>query len=81
MIGIPFTNDEDFMGGIHNLGTAQIQIQLTKEQAATAPFFNQSPVGIFLEDCILKIKSMKPPGEPQITITHATIEQIQMGAR
>jgi hypothetical protein len=80
MIGIPFTNDEDFMGGIHNLGTAQIQIQLTKAQSANAPYFKHAPVAIFLEDCILKIRSMKPPGTPQITITHATIEQIQMGA-
>ena len=79
LIGIPFTNDEDFMGGINNLGTAQIQIQLTKA-AETEPYFEQAPVGIFLEDCILKIRSMKPDGRPQIEKTNATIEQIQAGA-
>ena len=77
-IGIPFSNDEDFMGGINHPGTAQIQIRLTRADNTN---FAQPPTAIFLEDKILKIRSMKPPGESQIAITNASIEQIKAGAR
>jgi hypothetical protein len=36
----------------------------------------EAPVAIFLEDKLLKIYSMKPPGKPQIQITRATLDQI-----
>ena len=39
-----------------------------------------NPVAIFTEDAILKIRSMKPPGTPQISITHASIEQLLAAA-
>ena len=92
-IGIPFSNDEDFMGGINSNSTAQIQLRLVRT-AAPIPEdpvnpnhltlaemnFSQSPTCILLEDAILKIRSMKPPGRSQIEITNATVEQLAMGA-
>jgi len=77
-IGIPFSNDEDFMGGINHPGTAQIQLSLTR---GTGDDYPQAPTAIFLEDKILKIRAMKPPGSPQIQLTNASIEQIKAGAQ
>jgi hypothetical protein len=34
------------------------------------------PVALFTEDAILKIRTVKPPGVPQISITEASIEQV-----
>jgi len=68
------------MGGISTSGT--VQIQLTGKRIGTAAQkaikFGQ-PTALFFEDCILKIRSMKPEGRPQIEITNATIEQILGG--
>ena len=80
-IGIPFSNDEDFMGGISTGGT--VQFELVGQRLGNANIkgidWSQTPTAIFLEDAILKIRSMKPNGSPQWDITNATIEQISAG--
>ena len=81
-IGIPLSDSEDFMGGISTAGT--VQIQLTGKRLTNGGIQNVSfgcPVSIFTEDAIMTIKSMKPPGAPQIDITYATIEQILAAVR
>ena len=90
MIAIPFSNDEDFMGGISSGSTMQIELvgsRIVKTDAKENEHnvlndpvagidWNQVATGIYFEDAILKIRSIKPPGAPQIQITNASIEQI-----
>ena len=69
------------MGGISTAGTVQVQLtgsRLTNGGIGGVAFGN--PVAIFTEDAILKIRSMKPPGAPQISITHASVEQVLAAA-
>ena len=91
-IAIPFSTDEDFMGGISSGSTCQVELvgsRLNRRNAniildpagpQTDPIarydWTLAPTGIFFEDAILKIRSVKPPGAPQVQITNATIEQI-----
>ena len=80
-IGIPLADNEDFMGGISTAGTVQVQLtgsRLTNGGINGVAFGN--PVAIFTQDAILKIRSMKPPGTPQISITHASVEQVLAAA-
>ena len=77
MIGIPFADGSDFQGGISTNGTIQIQLK----GARVAHGGNENveylrPEAIFTEDAILKIRTVKPPGTPQISITNASIEQV-----
>ena len=77
---VPLSTDEDFMGGISSNG-ATVQIELIGDRDAISDTLNtlnltEAPVAIFLEDKLLKIYSMKPPGKPQIQITNATLDQI-----
>ena len=76
-IGVPLADSEDFMGGISTSGTVQVQLigQRLSNGGIQAVEFN-NPVALFTEDAILKIRSMKPPGAPQISFTHASIEQV-----
>ena len=86
-IGIPLADSEDFMGGISTAGTVQVQIvgeRLSGENnkpggGIQAQAFG-NPVALFTEDAILKIRSMKPPGQPQISFTTASIEQVLAAA-
>ena len=76
-IGLPLADSEDFMGGISTAGTVQVQItgqRLNKGGIDQVVF--GAPVAIFTQDAILKIRSMKPPGSPQISVTHASVEQV-----
>jgi hypothetical protein len=80
-IGIPLCDGEDFMGGISTSGTVQVQItghRLNTNPDPNAPNIKAfgAPIAIFTEDVILKVRSTKPPGTPQISLTHASIEQI-----
>ena len=90
-IAIPFSTDEDFMGGISSGSTCQVELtgqRLNKRNALLKLHPSESrdpharfdwtlpPTGIYFEDAILKIRSVKPPGAPQVQITNATIEQI-----
>ena len=86
-IGTPLADSEDFMGGISTAGTVQVQIVGNRLGGSndkpgggvqTVDFAN--PVAIFTQDAILKIRSMKPPGTPQICFTSATIEQVLAAA-
>ena len=77
---VPLSTDEDFMGGISSNGST-VQIELVGDRDSLDPDINaversEAPVAIFLEDKLLKIYSMKPPGKPQIQITNATLDQI-----
>ena len=80
IFAVPLSTDEDFMGGISSNGsTVQIELIGTRDslsESINAAVHDQPPVALFLEDKIMKIYSMKPPGKPQIQITNATLEQI-----
>lgn len=80
-IGVPLADSEDFMGGISTAGT--VQVQLTGQRLSNGGLQGENfanPVALFTEDAILKIRSMKPPGTPQISFTHASIEQVLAAA-
>lgn len=80
VFAVPLSTDEDFMGGISSNGST-VQIELIGYRDSLSQAINnidhtEAPVAIFLEDKLLKIYSMKPPGKPQIQITNATLDQI-----
>lgn len=77
LIGVPFADDDDFMGGINTASSVQIQLQGSRvgTTAQKAEYYGV-PVGIFFEDKILKIRAVQPAGAKQIEITGATIDQI-----
>ena len=82
VFAVPLSTDEDFMGGISSNGST-VQVEFIGDRDSINRLMNDkdwpiSPVAIFLEDKILKIHSMKPPGQPQIQLTNATLEQIVM---
>lgn len=78
VIGIPFCDSEDFMGGISTSGTVQIELSgdRVKKTTAIKPY---RATAICFEDALLKIRAVKPDGRPQIEITNASIEQVLMG--
>ena len=81
MLGIPFADGADFQGGLSTSGTIQVQLRgrrLTDGGHATVEY--AQPVGLFTEDAILKIRTMKPPGTPQVVITSASLEQVLASA-
>jgi hypothetical protein len=39
-------------------------------------YASTNPTGLYVEDCILKLRAVKPSGESQIAYTHATPEQL-----
>jgi hypothetical protein len=74
-IGIPFCEDDTFQAGIHSGGT--VQVELRGSRTGIFPtMYTTSPTGLYVEDCILKLRAVKPSGEPQIAYTHATPEQL-----
>ena len=80
MLGIPFADSDDFMGGI-STANATIQIQMKGNRPAngynTAVSFGQ-PTMIITQDCLLKIWGFKSSTRKQIEITHETIDQIAL---
>ena len=78
-MGIPLSDSEDFMGGISTSGTVQIQL-IGRRDGPNANVPYAQPVGIFTCDALLKLRSMKPAGSPQISITNASIEQVLAAA-
>ena len=77
MIGIPFADGADFQGGISTNGTIQIQLKGNRvKNGGNEDVVYTQPVALFTEDAILKIRTIKPPGTPQISITEASIEQV-----
>ena len=77
LIGIPFADGSDFQGGISTNGTIQIQLKGARvNYGGNESVKYLRPEAIFTEDAILKIRTVKPPGSPQISITNASIEQV-----
>ena len=79
MIGVPFCDSEDFMGGISTTGTIQIELKGDRVKKTTT-MSKYRATAICFEDALLKIRAVKPDGRSQIEITNATIEQIAAGA-
>ena len=81
MIGLPFCDSEDFMGGISTSGTVQIELHGDRKgDPAALNNIVYRPTCICFEDALLKIRAVKPDGRSQIEITNASIEQILAGA-
>ena len=80
MIGVPFADSEDFMGGISTTGTVQIELSGEKLDVANIKALDFKATAICFEDSLLKIRAVKPDSRPQIEITHATIDQLIAGA-
>ena len=78
MIGVPFCDSEDFMGGISTTGTVQIEL-FGERVKHTAALKKYKATAICFEDALLKIRAVKPNGRPQIEITNASIEQLAAG--
>ena len=78
MIGIPFCDSEDFMGGISTTGTVQIELNGERIKVVD-PIIKYKVTAICFEDALLKIRSIKPDGRPQIEITSATVEALMAG--
>ena len=80
VIGIPFCDSEDFMGGISTSGTVQIELSGDRLKPTTgSDVIEYKATAICFEDALLKIRAVKPNGRSQIEITNASIEQILAG--
>ena len=75
-IGIPFCEDDTFQAGIHTGGTVQVELRGSRTEHFPTLYASTNPTGLYVEDCILKLRSIKPSGESQIAYTHATPEQL-----
>ena len=86
LIGVPFCDSEDFMGGISTSGTIQVELNGTRMKPTanyildTENATKYRATAICFEDALLKIRAVKPDGRSQIEITNAAIEQILAGA-
>ena len=76
MIGLPFADSEDFYGGISTSGTVQIELSGEREKLSTIQY---NATAICFEDCLMKIRAVKPDGRSQVEITSASIEQLLAG--
>mgnify|MGYP001026342490 FL=1 len=79
MIGVPFCDSEDFMGGISTTGTVQIELSGERKKVANDVAVPYRATAICFEDALLKIRAVKPNGRPQIEITNADITQVLSG--
>ena len=75
-IGIPFCEDDTFQAGIHSGGTVQVELLGSRTDIFTTMYGDTNPSALYVEDCILKLRAVKPSGEAQIAYTHATPEQL-----
>ena len=81
LLGIPFADGADFQGGLSTSGTIQIQLRGKRlDVAEHEDVYYGQPVALFTEDAILKIRTVKPPGTPQISITSASLDQVLAAA-
>ena len=76
MIGLPFCDSEDFYGGISTSGTVQIELAGEREKLSAIQY---KATAICFEDCLMKIRAVKPDGRSQIEITNASVEQLLAG--
>ena len=74
-IGIPFCEDDTFQAGMHTGGTVQVELRGSRSNIFSG-MYTVNPTALYVEDCILKLRSVKPTGEAQISFTHATPEQL-----
>ena len=79
-IGVPFCEDDTFQAGIHSGGTVQVELVGSRTALVPAQYADTLPTGLYVEDCILKLRAVKPSGEAQISFTHATPEQLLASA-
>ena len=75
-IAIPFCEDDTFQAGLHTGGTVQVELRGSRSNIFPAMYSTTAPTALYVEDCILKLRAVKPSGESQISFTHATPEQI-----
>jgi hypothetical protein len=75
-IGIPFCDDDTFQAGMHSGGSVQVELRGSRSNIFPKMYAGANPTAIYVEDCILKLRSVKPSGEAQIAYTHATPEQL-----
>ena len=75
-IAIPFCEDDTFQAGIHSGGTVQVELRGSRSNIFSSMYATTAPTALYVEDCILKLRAVKPSGESQISFTHATPEQI-----
>ena len=79
-IAIPFCEDDTFQAGMHSGGTVQVELRGSRENAFLNMYNSTAPTALYVEDCILKLRAVKPSGEAQISFTHATPEQLLSSA-
>ena len=75
-IAIPFCEDDTFQAGMHSGGSVQVELTGKRTDMFPTLYADTNPTGIYVEDCILKLRAVKPSGESQIAYTHATPEQL-----
>ncbi len=75
-IGVPFCEDDTFQAGIHSGGTVQVELRGSRTEIFPTMYADTMPTALYVEDCILKLRAVKPSGESQIAYTHATPEQL-----
>lgn len=79
-IAVPFCDDDTFQAGIHSGGTVQVELRGSRSDKFNRMYTSTAPTALYVEDCILKLRSIKPSGEAQISYTHATPEQLLSSA-
>lgn len=75
-IAIPFCDDDTFQAGMHTGGTVQVELRGSRSNIFPTMYASANPTALYVEDCILKLRAVKPSGESQIAYTHATPEQL-----
>ena len=61
---------------MHTGGTVQVELRGRRSNIFPSMYTAANPTGLYVEDCILKLRAVKPAGESQIAYTHATPEQL-----
>ena len=75
-LAVPFCEDDTFQAGMHSGGSVQVELRGQRSDMFQNMYATASPTAIYVEDCILKLRAVKPSGEAQIAYTHATPEQL-----
>ena len=79
-IAIPFCEDDTFQAGIHTGGTVQVELLGSRTSICPTLYASSLPTALYVEDSILKLRSVKPSGDSQLSITHSTPEQLLASA-
>ena len=54
----------------------QVELLGSRTEIFPTMYASTNPSALYVEDCILKLRAVKPSGEAQIAYTHATPEQL-----